>query len=358
MDKVQSLILQNVSVRKGEFVVGPISAEFPPQTVVAIAGASGSGKTLLLRAINGLESLEGGSVKLGPTDLSDMPVEARRIGFVFQEAMLFPKMNVKENLTFPLKMKKIREPGRRERLNQIIEELDIDRSYLEKYEAQLPAGIQRLTAIGKERMRMLDLLIMDEPMCHLDAHLRGEIRGLVRSIVHQLGKTTLLALNEPEDIMAICDYVVILKEGQMVESGPVQQVYSHPKDMAGLEALSNLGVNRLQVRVKNGRTSPFGLSAEGHSDGNYWLCFRPQDTSIGGPEDIPITELSRRVYDGNRDLITARIPNLENASEQGSATAGTGSLREEIENEASLVLRRDKASANYIRLNRYYLFPI
>lgn len=336
------LILEDVSVRKGDFVLGPISIEIPPRAVVGIAGGSGCGKTSLLRGINGLETLESGSVSLGPVKLSDMSVDTRRIGFVFQDSILLPRMNVEENLTFPLKIKKIGKPGRTQRLNEVIDELDLDRSYLEKYEQQLPAGIRQLTAIGKERMHMLDLLLMDEPMRHLDAHLRSEIRTLVRSVVRTLGKTTLLALNEPEDIMAICDYVMILREGKMVEYGPVQQVYSNPQDIASLEALSHLGVNSLTVEVRDGRTTLFDLPAENLPKGLYQLCFRPQDVRIGQIGDIEVEEIQRSVYDSSRDLVTVRL---------------LDSLRDESADRADLVLPRSAIEVSYIRIERYFLYP-
>ena len=249
-------------------------------------------------------------------------------------------MNVEENLTFPLRIKKITEPTRSQRLNEVVDELNIDRKYLEKYEEQLPAGIRQLTAIGKERMHMLDLLLMDEPMRHLDAHLRTEIRSLVRSVVRNLGKTTLLALNEPEDIMAICDYIIVLKAGQLVEYGPVQQVYSYPQDMASMEALSHLGVNCLRVEVHNGRTQPFDLPAESRRDGRYRLCFRPQDVRIGGDGDIRIEEQRRSVFDGNRDLVTVRLSALQ-------ADAAVG---------ADIVLPRNTGQVNFIKLEHWYLF--
>lgn len=336
------LILEDVSVRKGDFVLGPISIEIPPRAVVGIAGGSGSGKTSLLRGINGLETLESGSVSLGPVELSNMSVDTRRIGFVFQDSILLPRMNVEENLTFPLRIKKIGEPGRTQRLNEVIDELELDRSYLEKYEQQLPAGIRQLTAIGKERMHMLDLLLMDEPMRHLDAHLRSEIRTLVRSVVRTLGKTTLLALNEPEDIMAICDYVMILRDGKMVEYGPVQHVYSNPQDIASLEALSHLGVNCLSVEVRDGRTTLFDLPAENLTKGLYQLCFRPQDVSIGQSGDIEVEEIQRSVYDSSRDLVTVRLPE---------------SLRDESSERADVVLPRSAIEVSYIRIEHYFLFP-
>ncbi len=345
--QLHPLILEEVSVRKDKFVLGPISLDVPPHAVVGIAGGSGSGKTSLLRSINGLDRLESGRVKLGPVDLTEMTVEARRIGFVFQDSVLLPRMNVEENLTFPLRIKKVTEPTRSQRLNEVVDELDIERKYLEKYEEQLPAGIRQLTAIGKERMHMLDLLLMDEPMRHLDAHLRSEIRSLVRSVVRTLGKTTLLALNEPEDIMAICDYVIVLKAGQLVEYGPVQQVYSYPQDIASLEALSHLGVNTIPVELRAGRTIPFDLAAEDYNDGRYRLCFRPQDIRVGQPGDIQVEEQRRSVFDGSRDLATVRLSALQ---------PGANSLQEEAAASADIVIPRNTSQINFIKLEHWYLF--
>ena len=340
------LILDNLVVRRGDFTLGPINLQIPARSVVALAGPSGSGKSSLLRGISGLDTVSDGTVWLGSRELTHLDPSERRVGFVFQEAVLIPNMNARENIVFPLKIRRVDKDTQSEKLGGVVEELEYDRRYLGMYEEQLPAGIRRLTTIGREHMHTVELFLLDEPMGHLDAHLRRAVRRVVSRVVHSMGKTTLLALNEAEEIMALCDYVLVLDSGKAVEFGETGELYAHPKTMAGMETLSPLGVNSIEVEVRKERTIPFDLSASGVADGSYLLCFRPHEVRPGTERDIPVRQVRRSLYDSNTDLVSAEC------SEQKP------SVTEEAAHLITILLPREQKTVSHIRPLNHFLFPV
>jgi ABC-type sulfate/molybdate transport systems ATPase subunit len=161
-----------------------------------------------------------------------------------------------------------------------------------------------------------------------------------------MGKTTMLALNEAEEIMALCDYVLVLDSGKAVEFGETGELYAHPRTLSGMETLSPLGVNRIEVEVRKERTVPFDLTATGVADGRYLLCFHPHEVRPGTERDIPVRQVRRSLYDSSNDLVSVEC------SEQKP------SVSEEAAELITLITPRGEETVRHIRPLTYFFFPV
>ncbi len=295
------LELRDLTAQVGSFRVGPISLTVPPGRTLALIGPSGCGKSTLLRAIAGFERSRAGTVLFHDTDVSALPPGDRRVGFVFQDYALFPHLSAGGNIEFPLRLRRNKRDEVERRLLEIAEELDIPREYLPRDVAELPEGIKQLTAIGRERAHLFDVLILDEPLTQLDAYLRTRMRVFIRELVRSFGKTSVVALTDPEDILSISDYAAVIDDGKLVDFAPTSQLYRQPGHPVTIQMLSPLGLNSLPL--ERGRPER--------------VYFRPEDTRVTDNRDrdrdhtveqeVPGRLEKRSFLDARRELLRLNV---------------------------------------------------
>ncbi|OAA22127.1 ABC transporter ATP-binding protein [Kosmotoga sp. DU53] len=276
MDSVDVLRVESLEAKLGDFKLGPVSLKARENEIVALLGSSGCGKTLLLRAIAGLQEPSGGKVFIAGRDATALSPNTRNIAFVFQNDAIFPHLDTFENVAFPLRLRKDKEAEGK--VVKKAQELDGLSDYLDKLPEKLPAGIRKLTAIARETVRNFELILMDEPFERLDRKIRNEMRTLVKKILMVLGRCVVIVLNDPEDAMAIADRVYVMKKGRFIASGNPVELYANPPSIEVMEIFSPLGVNR----IKN-------------------IVFRPEDVEIAEDgEEIEIIHSSP--YDSKKAL--------------------------------------------------------
>lgn len=210
----------------------------------------------------------------------------RKIGYVFESYALFPHLNAKSNIGFPLRIGKKAQHVIEEETAKRIKELDIDPSYLETLPPYLPEGIKQLVAIARGKNHEFDLFVMDEPMTHLDAAHHVQMRMFLQKFVRDMQQTTPTSFNNPDDALAISDYMGVIANGRLWQFGETWEVYHQPATLTVLEMVSNLGVNSLPVTVQQGCTVPYHIAVE-QADGEYTLAFRPEEIEIVS-EGIPL----------------------------------------------------------------------
>jgi excisionase family DNA binding protein len=306
-------VISQVSMQKGDFQLSDITFALPMGKIMTLLGPSGSGKTLLLKTIAGLEKMNNGMIFLGKTQLDLLAPASRKLGFVFENYALFPHMTAKRNIEFPwLLQKKVSSNIQRnmkkviaEETNKRVQELNIDSSYLGRLPDQLPEGMKQLVAIARERNHELELFLMDEPMTKLDAAQHVQMRIFIRKIVRDLGKTTIITSNDPEDALVLSDYIGIMSEGKLLQFGETWEVYHRPVNLTVMEMTSRLAVNTARVEVSDGRTHPYNLQAE-LEDGPYDLAFRPEEIELSA-EGIPAKITFSQFFDGTRKLAFCKI---------------------------------------------------
>lgn len=290
--------LNDLSMEKGDFKLSGIGFHFPQGKILTLLGPSGSGKTLLLKSIAGLEKITSGSIINGNYRLDLLEPGDRRMGFVFEDYALFPQMDVQGNIEFPLAAKKSKKDPLA--LDLRLKEMKIDDSYIEKLPRTLPEGIKQLVALARERNNSLDLFLMDEPMTMLDADLHRKIRVFIKKIIGEMGKTTIISSNNPEDALVLSDYLAVIHTGRLLQFGETWDVYHNPTSLEVLETLSIFGVNTLSVRVEKGFVEPFHIACS-KEDGDYTLAFRVEDARTSD-RGISCALSQECFFDGKKSL--------------------------------------------------------
>ncbi len=192
--------------------------------LIALLGASGSGKTTLLRALAGLESIDDGSIHFGDIDATRLSVQERRVGFVFQHYALFKHMNVLDNVTFGLRVRKratrpaaaeIRRRGRE--LLDLVQLKGLD----ERFPAQLSGGQRQRVALARALAIEPRVLLLDEPFGALDAKVRKELRAWLRQLHDEIGYTTIFVTHDESEAHELADRVVTMADGRIESTAGV-----------------------------------------------------------------------------------------------------------------------------------------
>ncbi|ABX31037.1 ABC transporter related [Petrotoga mobilis SJ95] len=295
-----SLKVENLNSQVGGFRLKNISFELPVGEVLAILGPSGSGKTVLLRTLAGLNKTESGAIVFGDERIEKYSPRDRKVGFVFQNYAIFPHLDTKLNLGFPLyiggkKKKEVYKIAIKE-----AEELDGLPNYLELKPDELPEGMKQLIAFGREKLHDCRLLLLDEPLSQLDRKLHVEMRALLKSFIKELGKTTIAVFSDPEDALSVSDYLAILDDGELLQFGETFDIYKNPSNLKVMELTSRLGLNTIDVEIKGGNVlNKLKVDKE---DGSYKLCFRPEEITIKD-EGFEVQAVESHIYDSSHNLV-------------------------------------------------------
>jgi spermidine/putrescine transport system ATP-binding protein len=304
-------------------VVAGVSKRFAAQRVldrvdVAIAGGefvtllgpSGCGKTTLLRIIAGLEIADEGSVRLGETELLDLPANSRPVNTVFQNFALFPHLNVGDNIAFGLRIRKFPEKQVAERVTRAMEMLRLD-GLSERRTTQLSGGQKQRVALARAIVNEPAVLLLDEPMSALDAKLRAEVQLELRHLQKRLGCTFLLVTHDQEEAMTVSDRIFVMNRGTIEQEGPPQEVYEHPRTRFVAEFLGAANIIPA-TRTEKGVRTPLGLfdttRVPAWSQGN--LAIRPERLRLvdaPGANRIQAT-VDESIYRGDHCDITIHAP--------------------------------------------------
>ncbi len=226
-----SLALEHITRRFGEHVaVNDISFEVPPGELLALIGASGSGKTTTLRIAAGYEVPDSGRVLLGGRDITLLPPQKRGFGMVFQHYALFPHMSVEANVAFGLEARGVDRTARIKRARSALESVGLGKAGLRSIQS-LSGGEQQRVALARALVIEPDVLLMDEPLSNLDPTLRQSTRDELRSMLHRVGVPALFVTHDQEDAFAIADRIVLIRKGQLLQVGTPEDLYDHPASL-------------------------------------------------------------------------------------------------------------------------------
>ncbi|MCX8997989.1 sulfate/molybdate ABC transporter ATP-binding protein [Rhizobiaceae bacterium BDR2-2] len=255
-----------------------VSLDIGSGELVALLGPSGSGKTTILRMVAGLEYADGGQIRFGAEDATDIPVRERGVGFVFQHYALFPHMTVGENIAFGMKVSK-RKRSRQDIAARVADLLRLVRleGLTERYPAQISGGQRQRVALARALAVDPKVLLLDEPFGALDANVRRELRRWLREIHDELGITTLFVTHDQEEALDLADRVVILKDGRIEQSGTPEEVCRAPLNAFVMRFLGD--TNRFTATV-SGEVAAIGnarVAAPGIADGPADAYARPGD---------------------------------------------------------------------------------
>jgi putative spermidine/putrescine transport system ATP-binding protein len=205
-----------------------VSLEIRDQEYVSIIGPSGCGKSTLLKCIAGIIRQDSGQILIGEREVSALPPEERQLGYMFQEVALFPHMTSRDNVGYGPRVRGKNRELTRQFVGQV---MDLARLKLglHTYPDELSGGARQKTALARAIAAEPQLLLLDEPLGALDAHVRGILRYELRRLVNELGLTAIHVTHDQEEAMSISDRLVIMKAGQVVEVGTPSELYLSPK---------------------------------------------------------------------------------------------------------------------------------
>ncbi len=205
-----------------------ISMLIEPGELFFLLGASGCGKTTLLRCIAGLETPTSGSIHFGEREVTKMPPHKREAAMVFQSYALWPHMTVAQNIAFGLEERKVPKPEIKRRVEEALEMVQLP-GYGERSIDQMSGGQQQRVSLARALVVKPKCLLLDEPLSNLDAQLRVEMRREIRRIVKENGLTGIYVTHDQEEALAMADRMAVLTRGKIGQIGTPEEIYRDPR---------------------------------------------------------------------------------------------------------------------------------
>jgi putative spermidine/putrescine transport system ATP-binding protein len=217
----------NLSIPQGEFVT--------------LLGSSGCGKSTLLRCLAGLEVVTSGRIFLDGEDITFLNPNDRNIGMIFQQYSLFPNMNVYNNISFGLRMKKAKKDTIDDLVKNTLKMVDLQ-GYEKRYPYQLSGGEQQRVALARCIVTKPKVLLLDEPLSAIDAKLRKSLQSRIKEIHKELNMTSIFVTHDQDEAMTMSDTIHIMKDGIIEQSGNPFEIYSNPKTIFTAAFIGNYNI--------------------------------------------------------------------------------------------------------------------
>ncbi len=306
--------IQQLDKRFGGFAaLDGVSLDIRSGELLALLGPSGSGKTTLLRAIAGLEQPDRGSILFDGEDATNLSVQARRAGFVFQHYALFRHLDVRGNIAFGLEVRRGGERWPKARIQARVDEL-LSLVQLDglgaRYPAQLSGGQRQRVALARALAIEPRVLLLDEPFGALDAQVRRDLRRWLRELHDRTGLTTVFVTHDQEEALELADRVAILNRGRIEQLGTPGEVYDAPASPFVYGFVGE--ANRLPARLHDGALEVAGARwpqpASALPAGTALEVFvRPEDMRVGqGGDWLATVDAVQR--SGPRQRLRAHLP--------------------------------------------------
>lgn len=216
------------SFTEGEAVLDNISLEISKGEFITLLGSSGCGKTTTLRIIAGLEQPDAGSVWLDGREVTGLEPNQRDVNTVFQNYALFPHMNVAENISYGLKLKKVPKSEIRKKVSQMLELVQLE-GYEKRKPSELSGGQKQRVAIARALVNNPKVLLLDEPLGALDLQLRRAMQIELKHLQKKLGITFIYITHDQEEAINMSDRIAVMKDGRIEQIGTPDEIYNHPK---------------------------------------------------------------------------------------------------------------------------------
>src|SRR4051794_33555947 len=225
---MSAITLSHVSKFWGAMrAVDDVSLTANEGSLLVLLGPSGCGKSTTLRLIAGLEDADAGTIAIGGVDVTHLTPAQRNIAMVFQSYALFPHLSVAENIVFGLRVRRVSRAEREIRLKRVADIVGLSQ-LLDRKPSQLSGGQRQRVALGRSIIAEARVCLMDEPLSNLDAKLRHEMRTEIRALQQRLGMTMVYVTHDQTEAMTMADRVVLMRDGQVEQNGPPEELYSRP----------------------------------------------------------------------------------------------------------------------------------
>jgi len=316
--------LQRVTKKYGPLtVIKDLDLDIGRGEFVSLLGPSGSGKTTLLMLLAGFERPSGGAVIVGGKRMDTLPPYKRNMGVVFQNYALFPHMNVRDNVAFALKMRRIARAEIETRVMRALEMVQL-LSLAESKPAALSGGQQQRVALARALVFEPEVVLMDEPLGALDKNLREQMQLDIRALHRELGLTIVFVTHDQGEALTMSDRIAVFNQGKIEQIGSPVAIYDRPQTRFVAEFIGETNFFEGKITKTKGEelhfTSTGGLSLVAHCPPDRMaelgkaipaLSIRPERISINDPAAKAANILTARiadvVYHGDHLRLVAKI---------------------------------------------------
>ncbi|MFQ5343244.1 MAG: ABC transporter ATP-binding protein [Anaerolineae bacterium] len=290
--------LENVTVRFDEIVaLDSVDLLVRHGETMGVLGPSGCGKTTLLRSIAGLTKPDAGHIYFDGHDITDLQPGERGVGMVFESFALYPHMDSRDNIAFPLRVRHAEEVDIEARVDATVRRLGIQRrQLLERRPGTLAAGEQQQVALGRALIANPTVLLLDEPMGNLDAHTRAWTRAQLGQLMDELHTTAVYVTHDQQEAIALADRIAVMRAGRIVQAGTPGELRVRPANVFVAQFVGSPAMNVLAARVQGellwieGATAPLPLPLVRRHlrDGPILAGVRPEHLAVGETGPLPV----------------------------------------------------------------------
>lgn len=232
-------------------IINGVDLEIQDKEFLVLVGASGCGKSTILRMIAGLEDITRGEIFIGTKKVNKVAPKDRDIAFVFQSYALYPHMTVYENIAFGLQMRKVGDALIHKKVIEAAEILDLI-EYLDRKPKQLSGGQRQRVALGRAIVREPKVFLMDEPLSNLDAKLRVQMRTEIKKLHKKLQTTFIYVTHDQTEALTMGDRIVVLDKGVIQQVGTPEEIYKNPANTFVAGFVGSPQMNFIEGVVQNG----------------------------------------------------------------------------------------------------------
>jgi len=278
--------------------------------LMVLVGPSGCGKSTALRMVAGLEDITAGTLRIGSSVVNEVPPKDRNIAMVFQNYALYPHLTVAENISFPLKLRKLPKDQIERKLRETAQMLGLA-DLLDQKPAQLSGGQRQRVAMGRAIVREPSVFLMDEPLSNLDAKLRVAMRAEVSRIQRELKVATLYVTHDQTEAMTMGDRVAVMNSGVLQQVDDPQVLYDHPQNVFVAAFIGSPAMNLYEAQL-GPETSSLHIGSQTLTLAESVAIARPGLARYAGrkvvaglrPEHLPVaTGTSSQYLEGDVGLV-------------------------------------------------------
>ncbi len=328
-----NVILEQVVKQFGKIeVVHGVSLDIESREFIVLVGPSGCGKSTILRMVAGHEKITAGVIRIGDRVVNDVAPKDRDIAMVFQNYALYPHMNVMENMSFGLKLKKTPHDEIKSRVQEAAEILGIEQLLYRK-PFELSGGQRQRVAMGRAIVRKPAVFLFDEPLSNLDAKLRTQMRAEIKRLHHKVQSTVIYVTHDQVEAMTLADRIVVLREGYIEQVGKPIDIFQNPVNTFVAGFIGSPPMNLVPARMSK--------------NGTEW------NLDFGGKFQIPVPDkpllLGKTFQEGQPVIVGLRTEDLmvvdsETPFPENWKINGIVDVVEPLGNESHVHIRFDGAS--------------
>lgn len=342
-------------------VLEDISFDVAEGEALVLLGASGSGKTTILRVIAGLEQPYTGKVILHGKDVTELPARERGVGVIFQSYALFPKMTVEKNIGYGLRIRRRPRKEIKKTVNELLTLVQLQ-EHRKKYPSQLSGGQQQRVAIARTLAYKPEVLLFDEPFGALDAQTRVHLRREIRALLRKVNVPAIFITHDQEEALELGDRIAVINTGHIEQIGTPEEIYNYPATEYVATFLGSANV--LDGVYRKDRVETCGSSITAGVDPNRFsedqpvkIAFRPEDVVLSKAESLPgdqcrlshgfIEEIN---FAGAFERVSIRLDNNPNPDDSGDTPFYLTTETPESKPSKLIIAMRAKPEARALKL--------